>query len=53
MFELFREDYYRYTGSRRIRLARLLKDHSLRYLMCLRGGTAIPSEKTHADKVRA
>lgn len=41
MFELFREDYYRYTGSRRIRLARLLKDHSLRYLMCLRGGVLL------------
>lgn len=34
----FKYDYYRYTGSYRIGITPLLKDHSLRYLLCLRAG---------------
>lgn len=38
MFEEFRKDYFRYTGSSKIKLSVIVKDHSLRYLFFLRGG---------------
>lgn len=37
----FKYDYYRYTGSYEVRVTQLLKDHSLRYLLCLRAGGAL------------
>lgn len=47
MFEAFRLDYYRYTGSTRIRLSELLKEHSLRYLLLLRGGVLFRPFRKH------
>ncbi len=38
MFEEFRKDYFRYTGSWKIKMSVMAKDHSLRYLFFLRGG---------------
>lgn len=34
----FKYDYYRYTGSHQVKIGEILKDHSLRYLLFLRGG---------------
>lgn len=47
MLTAFKDDYYRYSGSRRIRLSRVLKDHSLRYLLCLRGGLFMLPMRKH------
>ena len=47
MFKTFRLDYYRYTGSDRIRIIELLKDHSLRYLFALRGGVLLKPLRKH------
>lgn len=35
----FRKDYFRYMGHINIKLSDLLIDHSLRYLLALRGGS--------------
>lgn len=52
MFSEFKDDYFRYYGSNKISFLRIIKDHSLRYLFCLRGGgmAAVPT-KAYADKV--
>ena len=41
MLDRFKLDYYRYTGSYRISFLELMRDHSLRYLLCLRGGALL------------
>lgn len=38
MFEVFRDDYYRYTGTRKLSIPVLMRDHSLRFLFFLRLG---------------
>lgn len=40
-FADFLDDCYRYTGRRVIPVGLLLRDHSLRYLLCLRGGVLL------------
>lgn len=52
MFEEFRKDYFRYTGSSKIKLSVIVKDHSLRYLFFLRGGGAVYTfSQTYANKI--
>ena len=46
-FSDFKKDYFRYTGSYRIRLVELLRDHSLRYLLALRGGSLLKPVRKH------
>ena len=41
MFEEFRKDYFRYTGSWKIKMSVMAKDHSLRSLFFLRGGGVV------------
>ena len=47
MSAVFKDDYYRYTGSRKVQLRTMLKDHSLRYLFCLRGGVLLFPLRKH------
>lgn len=43
----FVDDYYRYTGTRSVSPKVLLRDHSLRYLLCLRGGVFLMPIRKH------
>ena len=43
----FKDDYFRYTGSRKVSLSALLREHSLRYLLCLRGGILLRPMRKH------
>lgn len=47
MFSEFKDDYFRYYGSNKISFLRIIKDHSLRYLFCLRGGVWLQSLRKH------
>ena len=51
-FADFLDDCYRYTGRKVVPVGLLLRDHSLRYLLCLRGGAFDAVAKAHADEVR-
>ena len=47
VFDDFRDDYFRYTGTRRVSLLDVLRDHSLRFLLCLRGGVLLRPLRRH------
>ncbi len=47
MLDKFKLDYYRYTGSYKVSPIELMRDHSLRYLLCLRGGVLLNPLRKH------
>lgn len=46
-FKDFKKDYFRYYGSERISLRNLMREHSLRYLICLRIGMWLMPFRKH------
>lgn len=46
-FQKFKNDYYRYAGSYKIKIGKMLKEHALRYLFALRGGRLLLPIRKH------
>ncbi|WP_353738868.1 serine acetyltransferase [Collinsella ihumii] len=46
-FTQFKLDYYRYTGDTSLRLSAIARNHSLRFLLCLRGGVLLMPIRKH------